>query len=178
MRVGVKQRWVCWVFLFATVGVAAADPGDVYQAGGNFSSERKMKASDTPILWAVMSIPPDLAQGDMFTVNCRVDATKNAIGDGAKGVQGSAAAFANQLNVAARSWQFFGLVGSGMPFKTAKDGSALLTTGPVAAGAWANNPGANDNISISATFTNRRRVFTTSFGCEIVIEAAAAAAGP
>jgi hypothetical protein len=39
-------------------------------------------------------------------------------------------------------------------------------------------PGANDSISISATFTNGKRVVKTEFGCEIVVGAAARASSP
>jgi hypothetical protein len=149
----------------------AADTGDVHQGGGKFIAATKTKASQTPVLRAVISIPPEITEGSVFVVNCLVETTKTASGKPMKGVQGTAAAFANKLNVGAGSWQFFGLVGSGIPFATAKDGTTGLTTGPITAGAWANAPGTNDNISISATFTNNKRVVQTELGCQIEIGA-------
>jgi len=149
--------------------VAVADDGDVYQAGGNFIPAKKMRADATPILWAVMSIPPDITVGTVFTINCRIEAQKNAKGAGLKGVTGSAATFANRLNVSNGSWLYFGLVGSGLPFTTDQDGVGFVSTGPVTAGIWANDPGSNDTLSIGVTFTNAKKVVKTSLGCELVI---------
>jgi len=171
MRNRVATALVCFGLLVGTATLAGADDGDVHQAGANFAAAGKAKANNTPVLRAVMSIPADLVPGTVFVVNCLIEATKSSKGKPAKGLQGSVATFANQLDVGSGSWEFFGLVGSGLPFTTGKDGTAVVTTGPVTAGAWANAPGGNDNLSISATFTNGKRVVTTSLGCELVIGA-------
>jgi hypothetical protein len=159
----------CCILLLALAFPAHADEGDSYQAVSRFNANKKTKASATPTLRTVMSVPADLAQGDVFVVNCVVETYKNAKGAPSKGVTGSVATFANLLDVGSGSWSFFGLVGSGLPFTTGKDGSIAVTTGPVTAGIWANNNGGNDNISISASFTNKKRVQATSLECELVV---------
>jgi len=160
---------ICLVLLLGLAPFAYADDGDTYGAVSRFNANKKTKASATPTLRTTMSVPTDLAQGDVFVVNCVVETYKNAKGAPSKGVTGSVATFANLLDVGSGSWNFFGLVGSGLPFTTGKDGSIAITTGPVTAGIWANNNGGNDNISISASFTNKKRVQATSLECELVV---------
>ena len=53
------------------------------------------------------------------------------------------------------------------------DGSAGIYTGPVTAGSWANTLGTNDNISISVSFTNKKKVVETRLGCQLVVGAVA-----
>jgi len=86
-----------------------------------------------------------------------------------KGVAGSAASFFLSLDVGSGTWDFVGLVGSGIPFKTKADGGVMVTTGTVIAGFWANPHDANDLISITARPDNARKVRETSFYCELVV---------
>ena len=84
MHVYIKRGLLCGVLLFGATSLVAANTGDKYQAGANFSAAKKMKAASTPVLRAVISIPPDIQQGDTFVVNCQVEATKNPKGAAAR----------------------------------------------------------------------------------------------
>ena len=171
MRVAKGFGVICCALLLSIgwANVAVAGDGDVLRGGSEFNSDKKIKANKGPILWSVMSIPPDIVPGVVFQVDCQVEAKKNDKDAPQKAVKGSVASFAILLDVGSRTWDFVGLVGSGISFKTKKNGKALLTTGPVTAGAWANNPSDNDTISLAATITSKQKIKKTSFGCEIVV---------
>ena len=171
MRVVKRPGVVCCalLMLLGMVNVAVAGDGDIHRGGSEFKSDKKIKAKNSPILWSVMSIPPDIVPGVVFQVDCLVEAQKNNKGAPQKAVKGTVASFAIMLDVGSRTWDFVGFVGSGIPFKTKKSGKALLTTGPVTAGSWANDPSDNDSISLAATITSKQKVKQTSFGCEIVV---------
>lgn len=164
---------LCVALILSASSFAAAD--ETYQGGGNFFTDSKMKANTTPLLWAVMTIPDGLNEGDPFVVSCLIETYKNGkkAKKPVKGTTGTVATFANRFDVGNGSWQFFGLVGSGLPFTTTSDGTGGVTTGAVTAGAWANDPGTNDSISIAVTFTNARKVHETRLGCEMTLGAPA-----
>ena len=151
------------------VSTAVATDGDIYTGAASFSSDRKIKASNSPILRTAISIPPEIVQGVVFQVDCVVEAIKNAKGAPKPGVTGSIAAFFITLDVGSLTWSFVGLVGQGTPFTTQKDGTSSTTTGPITAGPWADAHDGNDQFSIAATFTNTKKVQATSFRCEIVV---------
>lgn len=164
---------LCLALVLSASTLAAAD--ETYQGGGNFISDSKRSANTTPMLWAVMTIPDGLNEGDTFVVNCAIETYKEGKRGQkpVKGTTGTAATFANRFDVGNGSWEFFGLVGSGLPFTTGKDGSGGVSTGPVTAGAWATDPGTNDSISIAVTFSNAKKVHETRLGCEMTLGAPA-----
>ena len=98
-----------------------------------------------------------------------VEALKNKKGAPQRGVKGSAAAFAVSLDISSRTWEFFGLRDSGIQFKTKANGTSAITSGTITAGAWANDPSDNDTISVTAQFTNTKKIKETSFYCEIIV---------
>jgi len=159
----------CLALILALATSAQAKDGDTYEATSRFTAASKVKANTMPTLRATMSVPDDLAQGDVFVINCVVETYKNNNGTPTKGTKGSVATFANLLDVGSGSWNFFGLVGSGLTFTTGNDGSVAVTTGPVTAGIWANNDGGNDNLSMAASFTNKKRVQQASLECVLVV---------
>lgn len=160
---------ICCSLILGIAGSAVAADGDIFTGGSSFSSEKPIKAKKSPILWSVVSIPSDIQPGDEFQVDCLVEAWKDNQGGPRKGAKGTAATFAIMLDVGSRTWDFDGLVGQGLAFKTKKDGTSLITTGPVTAGAWADNPSDNDTISVAATFNNAKKVQATRFYCEIIV---------
>jgi len=48
------------------VSTAVATDGDIYTGAASFSSDRKIKASNSPILRTAISIPPEIVQGVVF----------------------------------------------------------------------------------------------------------------
>ena len=110
-----------------------------------------------------------MVEGDQFQLTCVVTTMKNHTGKAMKGVTGSLALFAYSLDVGSRTWNFFGLVGSGLAFTTDKNGNAEVSSGVITAGSWANDSHpVNDVISATARFTNNKRVMETAVECEMV----------
>jgi hypothetical protein len=106
----------------------------------------------------------------VFKVDCIFEAVKNRKGAPQKGVKGSLALFAIALDVGSGTWSFDGLVGSGIPFTTGKDGIAMISSGEVTAGSWATNAHpVNDFISAGVQLTNNKKVVATSVFCEIKV---------
>jgi hypothetical protein len=154
----------------ATVNPVVAADGDIYSGVSSFSSDESTAASESPFLGVALPIPPDIVEGSVFTANCALDARKNHKGKGRPRVKGTMAPFAIKLDVGSGTWDFFGLSSSGIPFSTKKDGIATMTTGPVTAGAWANDTHpTNDFISLKLNFTNQKKIKETNLYCEIVI---------
>ena len=150
-------------------GPSVARAQDTYTGGSSFSAEKKIKAAKSPALRSSLSVPSGMVQGDQFQLNCVVTTLKNKKGKALKGATGSLALFAYSLDVGSRTWEFFGLVGSGLPFTTDKTGMATVDSGPITAGAWANDAHpVNDVISVTAQFTNNKRVVSTELECEMV----------
>lgn len=153
-----------------TANIALAADGDVYSGVSSFYTDESTAASASPFLGVALPIPPDIVEGSVFTVDCALEALKNHKGKGRPRVKGTMAPFAIKLDVGSGTWEFFGLTGSGIPFSTKKSGIALMTTGPVTAGAWANDAHpTNDFISLRLNFTNQKKIKETNLYCEIVV---------
>ena len=169
MRVTKTLGVICCSLILGVANTAIAGDGDIYGGGSNFSSKKGTKAKKSSALRASLSIPPEIVEGVEFKVDCLVEARKNHNDAPQKGVKGTAAAFAITLDISSRTWEFFGLRNSGIPFKTKKDGTDSITSGMVTAGAWANDPSDNDTILVTALFTNTKKIKETSFYCEIIV---------
>ena len=160
---------ICCGLVLGVANIAVAAGGDLYSSAANFTSDKKTKAKKTPILWSVLSIPSDIVEGVEFRVDCVVDARKNKNDAPQSGVKGSAATFAILLDVGSGTWDFDGLVGSGLKFKTKKNGTDLITTGSVTAGPWATDPSDNDPLTVADPFTPNKKVLKTGLYCEIIV---------
>lgn len=159
---------VCLV-VSVTTGSALATDGDIYGSGSSFSAVKSTKAKMSPVLRSQLSIPPEIVEGVEFKVDCVVEAMKNQKGAPRKGVKGSLALFAVSLDISSRTWEFFGLRDSGIPFKTKAKGTSVVTSGTITAGPWANDPSDNDTIFASVLFNNTKKIKETSLYCEVVV---------
>ena len=160
---------VCGLIL-GLANIATAAVGDMYSGVSSFSTDKSTKVKKSPEIGVTLPIPRDFAEGVEFQLDCVLEALKNHKGVPRPGAKGTLALFAIALDVGTGTWEFSGLVGSGIPFKTKKDGTAAMTSGPVTAGAWATDSHpTNDFISAKINFTNNKKIKETSLYCEIIV---------
>jgi hypothetical protein len=170
MRAAKKVGIICILLIIGLANAAVAADGDVYSGQSDFSTDKSTKARESPFIGVALPIPADIVEGVEFQVDCLLEARKNHKGRPRKGVSGTLALFAIALDVGSRTWEFYGLQASGIAFKTKKDGTSFMTSGPVTAGAWATDSHpTNDFISAKVNFSNNKKIKETSLYCEIVV---------
>ena len=160
---------VCGLIL-GLVNIATAADGDTYGSVSSFSTDKLTKAKNSPQIGATFPIPADLEEGDELQIDCVYEAFKNHKGTPRPGVKGNLALFAIALDVGSGTWEFSGLLNSGIPFKTKRDGTVEITSGLVIAGAWATDSHpTNDFISAKVGLTNKKKLRESTISCVIVV---------
>jgi hypothetical protein len=161
---------ICCALMLGFANSATAVDGDIYSGTSSFSSHKKTKAKDSPAIGVALPIPPDIVEGVEFELDCLLEARKNGKGAPQSGVKGTLALFAIALDVPSGTWAFHGLLSGGIEFKTKKDGTAVMSSGPVTAGPWATDAHiTNDFISAKILFANSRRIKETDLYCQIIV---------
>jgi hypothetical protein len=170
MRIAGTVGVMCCALMLGFANSATGADGDVYSGTSTFSTDKKTKAKDSPAIGVALPIPRDIVEGVEFELDCLLEARKNGKGAPRSGVKGTLALFAIALDVPSGTWAFEGLLSGGIEFKTKKDGTAVMSSGPVTAGPWATDAHiTNDFISAKILFTNNKRIKETDLYCEIIV---------